>query len=239
MYVVYSGLMSYRSQAGALLVVMLLAGCHSPPSGEARPAAPFETLAIPAGAAHYRIDPMRSQVLVLVRREGSAAALGHSHVMSIHELSGDVWWVGEDARSVLDLKFPVAAIGVDEAGPRSTQGIEYQDAISDEGIAGTREHMLAAELLDAMEFPDIALRAGNLRRTDAGWRLTAQITVRDHTTSIEVPLTLREPDGEIVASGEFTVTHRQLGLTPHSVMLGALRVADALPIQFRLVATRG
>lgn len=187
---------------------------------------------------HYRIDGVRSQVLVLVRRDGSAAALGHSHVMSIHELSGDVWWVDDSARSVLSLQFPVTAIGVDEPEPRATQGPEYQDAISDAGIAGTREHMLAAELLDAMDFPIITLHATNLQRDDAGWHLTASITVRDHTASLDIPVSVQQSESELVASGAFTVTHTQLGLTAHSVMLGTLRVAEELPIQFNIVAER-
>ena len=222
----------------AVLILSVLAACRTPPPGEPRGSASVKPAEIPAGALHYRVDGQRSQVLVLVRRDGSAAALGHSHVMSIHGLSGDVWWISDTARSVLQLQFPVAAIGVDEPGPRTTQGPEYQDVISDAGIAGTREHMLAADLLDAMDFPNITLRATNLRREGAGWQLSAQITVRDHTASLDIPVSVQQSDREVVARGSFTVTHAQLGLTVHSVMLGTLRVAEELPIQFNIVAAR-
>ena len=43
-------------------------------------------------------------------------------------------------------------------------------------------------------------------------------------------------DDELTVSGEFDLTHSQLGLTPYSVALGALRVAERMHVRYRLVA---
>jgi YceI-like domain len=216
----------------------VLSACQTPPP--ATPAAPATApMRAPAGSLHYQVDGARSQVLVLVGKEGSAAALGHTHVMSIRDLAGDVWWAPDPAQSVLELRFPVSAIVIDDPVLKKAQRPDYQDEVTPAGIEGTREHMLAFELLDAADFPAISLRASGLVRVGQGWRLTVAITVRDHTVSIETPVSLQQSAEEIVASGEFTVTHQQLGLTVHSAMLGAMRVAEALPIRFSVVATRG
>jgi len=39
------------------------------------------------------------------------------------------------------------------------------------------------------------------------------------------------------ASGSFELRQSALGLTPYSLMLGALQVQDAMTVKFRLVAT--
>ena len=41
-------------------------------------------------AARYRIDAERSEVLILVYRDGHMAALGHNHVVAVRALSGEV-----------------------------------------------------------------------------------------------------------------------------------------------------
>jgi hypothetical protein len=49
---------------------------------------------------------------------------------------------------------------------------------------------------------------------------------------------LASTQDELTASGEFDLTHAQLGLTPYSVGLGALRVAETIHIRYRLLAQR-
>ena len=65
-----------------------------------------------------------------------------------------------------------------------------------------------------------------------------RITVRDTTAQAEIPASLQRTDDELTVSGEFDLTHAQLGLTPYSVALGALKVAERLHVRYRLVARR-
>jgi hypothetical protein len=62
--------------------------------------------------------------------------------------------------------------------------------------------------------------------------------VRDHAAEVELPVTLQTSPETLTASGEFDLTHAELGLTPYSVALGALRVADRMHVRYRLVAQR-
>jgi len=50
-------------------------------------------------------------------------------------------------------------------------------------------------------------------------------------------VTLESRGTDLVASGEVELRQSQLGLTPFSVMMGALQVQDAMRVQFRLIAT--
>ena len=98
--------------------------------------------------------------------------------------------------------------------------------------------MLGPQQLDAAHFPTIQLESEHVRSDGARWVANVHIRLRDHDASAEVPLTLQLSAEELTASGEFDLTHAQLGLTPYSVALGALRVADTMHVRYRLVAQR-
>ena len=94
------------------------------------------------------------------------------------------------------------------------------------------------QLLDATRFPSIRLKSEQLRAEGDHWLVTLHITVRDRDSTAEVPVALASTQDELTASGEFDLSHAQLGLTPYSVGLGALRVAETIHIRYRLLAQR-
>jgi polyisoprenoid-binding protein YceI len=225
-----------------LLALMLtaagLSACQSVPG--LRPAAPSGVVApaAPAEAARYRIDPDRCEVLILVYRDGRMATLGHNHVIAVRQLSGEVMLASDPTHSSWQLDFPVAALSVDEPQLRAAQGEEFQSKLDDVAIAGTRDHMLGPQLLDAAHFSTIHLQSGEIRTAADGLQMSLSIVVREHTAQLEVPVALQRSADELTASGEFDLTHAQLGLTPYSVALGALRVAERMHVRYRLVARR-
>jgi hypothetical protein len=218
---------------------LVLAACRTVPAPQlAPPPAPPPVTVVPEVVNHYRIDAERSQVLILVYRDGPMAKMGHNHVLSVHGLAGEVTMPADVSQSSFRLQFPVAAITVDEPALRAQQGEDFTAPVDSASIDGTRGHMLGEKLLDATRFPLIRLASGPLRAEGEHWLVTLHITVRDHDSSIEVPVTLVSTADELSASGEFDLTHAQLGLTPYSVGLGALRVAETIHIRYSLLAQR-
>ena len=227
---------------GVTLIVagLCLSACQFVPVLRPR-AAPPPAVAAPAasaGAVRYRIDGGRSEVLILVYRDGRMAALGHNHVVAVRGLSGEVVVAPDPTQSNWQLDFPVAALNVDEPRLRAAQGAEFQSKVDDVAIAGTRDHILGPLLLDATRYPAIHLQSEQVRSEADGLRVSTRIVVRDHAVQVEVPVALQRSPDELIASGEFDLTHAELGLTPYSVALGALRVADRMHVRYRLVARR-
>jgi hypothetical protein len=244
--------LAHAAPGMALIVAACcLAACHGAPAvsshaahppGTATPAAPA-LAAMPITLERYRIDAQRSVVLILIYRDGRMAALGHNHVIAVRELSGDIVLAADLTQSSWQLDFPVAALSVDEPQLRAAQGADFQSAVDQVAIAGTRDHMLGPALLDAARFPTIHLQSLQLQphadaaRSDGeDLLMTIRILVRDHSTEVQLPVSLQRSGDELIASGEFDLTHAQLGLTPYSVALGALRVAERMQVRFRLVA---
>jgi hypothetical protein len=220
-----------------LLGGLWLAGCRTAPPPPPPPPPPIPVPeVVPERIDHYRVDPQASQVLVLVYRDGAMARLGHNHVLSVQQLSGEVVVPKDLANSTFTLEFPVAAMSIDEPALRATLGDEFKAPVDSKSIEGTRGHMLGDKLLSAAHFPVIRLASGPLRSEQDHWIVTLNISVRDHASAIDVPVALTIAADQLDASGEFDLTHAQLGLTPYSIGMGALRVAEILHIRFHVVA---
>ncbi len=96
--------------------------------------------------------------------------------------------------------------------------------------------MLSASLLDGGRFPAITVASTAVTRTAAGMTATLSINVAGRGSSLDVPFTLDIADGRLSGSGTVVLRQTALGLTPYSVMLGALQVQDEVTVKFKLVA---
>jgi polyisoprenoid-binding protein YceI len=233
-------MMFARSAARWLLLagVLALSACRTPPPPPPPPppAAPPAPVIVPERIDHYRVDDQASQVLILVYRDGRMARLGHNHVLRVRQLSGEVVVPKDITNTTFTLQFPVAALSIDETALRAEQGEDFKATIDPASIEGTRDHMLGDKLLDATHFPVIRLQSGPLTNDGDHWTATLSITVRDHVAAVVVPVSLTLDPESLTASGEFDLTHSQLGLTPYSVGLGAIRVAETMHVSFRVLA---
>jgi polyisoprenoid-binding protein YceI len=227
--------------AALLVSALSLSACHTSPATKApsnasrqgAPAAP-----VPATAAHFTIDSQRSQVLVLVYRDGPMGHLGHNHVIAVRELTGSVEMASDPEQSTFQMNFPVESMSVDEPQLRAELGADFETTVDEAAIAGTRDHMLGASLLDSKQYPQIQLQSQQIRTVAGALQAITRIRVRDSTAQAQIPITLQSNGDDLTVSGEFDLTHSQLGLTPYSVALGALRVAERLHVQYRLIAHR-
>jgi len=236
--------------ASGVILALSLAACPGPvreptPSAPpAQPAIPRESPAppaggqvAPAGARTYRVVPEESLLLVLAYRGGALARAGHNHVIASREVSGTVRLATDVTQSLVDLKIPVSTFTIDDRDLRLEQGTDFPPDVPESAKEGTRKNMLGAGLLDSEHFPAIQLRTEKIVVAAPGaLQMTCQVTVRDQTRSIVVPVTYRQVGAELRAEGELQLKQSELGLTPFSVMMGALQVQDDMRVQFRIVA---
>jgi hypothetical protein len=202
---------------GIGVLVLLLAACAALKGRHAAPQKPEVTvpsLELPLPGRAYQIDVNRSELRVLVYRAGAS-----------------VFW----------LKVPVAGFVVDDAQARGEEGADFAAAVPDDAKSGTLHNMLSAPVLDADEFPVITVNgtaAAGARASGAAELVaTLAISVAGHESKIDVPFVLESDPDHLSATGSVELRQSALGLTPYSLMLGALQVQDAMTIKFRIVAT--
>jgi polyisoprenoid-binding protein YceI len=222
---------------GAALIAMLSAGCGAPESRHSAPHAPLGSASPQAtAAAPYRIDPARSELRILVYRAGPMATLGHNHVIANRALGGWVRYAGKVAEASFALTVPDAGFVVDDDAMRREEGADFAEETPQDAKSGTLHNMQSAALLDAAQFPDITVRSVVITGTAGEFTATVAVSVAGHESRLDVPFTVATFPGSVTASGELWVRQSALGLTPFSVMLGALRVRDDIRVKFRLVA---
>jgi hypothetical protein len=214
------------------------AGCraptgHLPQSGV--PLAP--SLSPPPAVPVFRIDTERSRLRVLVYRSGPLARLGHDHVMLAHGLAG---WIARPEKPIeasFYLQIPVDGFVVDDPQARAEAGPDFAEPVDDDAKAGTRHNMLSAAVLDAALHPLIEIRGNDFAGAEPDLRATVHVRLAGHDSTEVVTFRLRRSPGGLTASAEFPLRQTDLGLTPFSVMMGALRVEDQMLVTLSLVAS--
>lgn len=230
------------------VVALLLAACTAPGPRHATPQNPGESPAAPPSHGKvYRIDESRSELRILVYRAGPLAHLGHNHVMVNRSIHGVVDLADSVAETEFSMEVPVTAFVVDDAQARSEEGPDFAAAVPDDAKSGTLHNMLSTSLLDADEFPVITIKSiaianapGTPRSDlqDAGTvTFTVAISVAGHESRLDVPFSLHRDSDHLSAVGSLELRQTALGLTPYSLMLGALQVQDTIRIKFNIVAS--
>ena len=227
---------------GLGVLASLLAACGAlQPRHPAPPSPPTPPgVEVPPPGKSYTIDASRSELRILVYRAGPLARLGHNHVLVNHAVRGAVS-VAERGTARVSLDVPVAAFAVDELAARQEEGADFDGEIPQDAKSGTLHNMLSAAVLDAVEFPLISVngtvtagaQASGIRPLVA----TVAFRIAGHESTIDVPFVLENDSQSLSASGSLELRQSALGLTPYSLMLGALQVQDAITIKFRLVAS--
>jgi hypothetical protein len=239
------------------VLCLLLTACGAPPSRApataAQPAAgapasgaagagaagtPARGTSAPPGAG-YRIDPAHSELRLLVYRTGVMASLGHNHVIVNRSLGGWVSFAGDPVNAAFALSVPASGFVVDEAAARLEEGADFAEETPEDAKTGTLRNMQGPAMLDAAAHPAIELRSVSIRPSGGGFEATVAVSVAGHESELTVPFTLDVDGGRLRANGAMRLRQSALGLTPFSVMLGALKVQDELELKFRLVAVAG
>ncbi len=194
-----------------------------------------------AETGRYTVDPAASDIHWRVYRAGLLAGLGHNHVISTGGFSGSVQLADAPQASLFELVIPVTALVVDDPAMRRRYGGDFSDQPSTQAIAGTRANMLGGSLLNAGSYPRIRLSGSAV--VAAGKReqdllLDAEMELVGQSIPIRLPARVTLNGDELLASGQFTLSHRQLGLTPFSAAMGALKVAQKIDFTYDIHARR-
>lgn len=189
-------------------------------------------------AGVYTIDPAATQIFWQVYSAGALAKLGHNHVIAVDGLTGSVTLGTGDTPSRFTMQFPVASLVIDDPDLRAARGERFESQPTESDIAGTKHNMLSEKLLKGDEYPMIRVSGthdgGDL--SDTTLDLTVNLVGRQ--VQLSAPAKVSIVADTLTADGQMTVTHAQLGLTPFSAALGALKVADDIDFFYHVVARR-
>jgi polyisoprenoid-binding protein YceI len=172
-----------------------------------------------------------SAVQVHIGKAGLLSFAGHLHEV-LAPVSGTVTadQLNLSASSV-DLTFAAARLRVSPEGVPSLDTPKVEDV------------MHGPEGLDVLRFPEIHFRSKSAtgRQTSSGvfdLSLTGDLTLHGVTREISLPVRVTLEGNTLTATGKGTLRHDQFGMKPVSVAGGAVKVANEIRLDFRVVAVR-
>src|SRR3984957_19926305 len=227
------------NRIAASVLVLSLAACAvrhprpvAPPEGPAQ--ARLQALPAPG---EYAIDSSASELRLLVYRAGPLATLGHNHVMVNRAVTGAVQIGADVAASSLSLHMRADDFVIDDAQSRQEEGDDFPGDIPQDAKEGTRRNMLSPAVLNAAEFPDITVKSTSLTGSLNELNADLEISAAGHTSRISVPLTLQGDAQHFIAAGSMELRQTALGLSPYSLLHGALQVQDAMQLKFKITVS--
>ena len=218
----------------------LLAACGGAPAPQAPGTeAPRGELARPAAdAVRHVVSAEASEIRFIVRRAGTLARLGHNHVIVARGLAGDIALAPELRRSTVSLRLPVAQFEVDPPAVRAELGEDFAP-LPAQAVLATRRNMLGARVLDAVNHAQVRIDTVAVAGTAEALQLTLRITLRGVSRDVVLPVSLARAGDTLVARAQFEIRQSDFGLTPLSVLGGALQVADEIAVRLRIEARAG
>ena len=134
-----------------------------------------------------------------------------------------------------DLYLRLDRLVIDEPGLRAEAGFDTEPSAAD--VAATRRNMLES-VLEAERHPFAVVSATGAGRATGGTTLTVAVTLHGIARSFEVPVVLETGSERVEVSGRMTLDQTAFGITPFSVLGGAIAVLDRVDIRFRIRADR-
>jgi polyisoprenoid-binding protein YceI len=187
----------------------------------------------------YVIDGEQSDLHWLVYKAGTLSRLGHNHTIGVGDLTGSVTIDERDrSASQFEFQFQVANLVVDDPMLRMTLGPDFSSVPTADDIAGTRKNMLTDKVLDGEKYPTIRVVGTGPALREGKQALNVKVEMLGRSIDLEVPTEVTIADDVVRAKGEFELNHADLGMTPFSVMLGALAVGEKLSFTYDVTARR-
>jgi hypothetical protein len=220
-------------------LIVLLAACASnapaPPGSDLQasgdlPEGYYRRL-VAKGKPVFRVDPAGSLVVMEVRRRGALAQLGHDHIVASRDIAGYV--APDEGRA--DFQVPLNSLVVDEPALRTEAGFDTEPSAAD--IADTRRNMLE-KVLETDRHPEalIAVSAGPADADPQQFRIA--ITLHGTTRTVDAVAQVVKGTDEVTVTGTTAIDQSWFGITPLSLLGGAVAVQDRVNIRFRMRARR-
>jgi len=183
----------------------------------------------------YAIDRHDSVLKIFVYRGGLLKAFGHDHLISTTMINGGLLYTMPlSPAAAFKLTVPVDDLVVDDPEQRKAAGGRFSAPVPDKDRSGTRRNMLGNRVLDAAHYPDINISGHWLAGSPSQATVAMTLGLRDKLAKYSVPVAIRVQNDRLMVTGTLHMNQTELGITPFSILGGALQVADGIDVSFSL-----
>jgi hypothetical protein len=187
------------------------------------------------GGKLYTLDPNKSSVRIFAFRSGSAAKLGHNHVLSAPKFLGYFYLPPSGTSAArFDLEFRLDQLELDNPAYRASSGEAFARVIAQEAIATTRDHMLGESGFQADQFPLVRIHSLSISGESPKFAAKVQVEIHGKNREIWIPLNVDGLPDSLAVTGSFVLRQTDFGIAPYSALGGILAVQDEVVVEFQL-----
>jgi polyisoprenoid-binding protein YceI len=202
---------------------------------------------LPAAPVRWRLDPEASRLYAAVEPDARTLDNPRSHRHAVRATGWEGQLVlAEGARCEGEVRIPVRGLRVDEPEDRAALGIEGE--LNKWDKAEVLEHMLHAEQLDVISFPEIAFKvdecaalpaeaadgADPADAPPAGWSVKGRLTLHGVTQQLAIDLRGSAEGDALSLTGSTHIRQTSFGIEPYFALFGQRRNRDAVKLTLRL-----
>ena len=171
---------------------------------------------------NHNIGPQDGKLTVKVYKDGMAAKMGHDLVLEATKWSGNV---------TVDPENPSASSVQVTIDARSLEIIEATGGAKPLGDKDRKDiaKNIDEKILQTSSHPDITFDSTDVSGDAPRISLKGCLTLVVKSVPVTLDLTVND-NGQV--SGRFTIVQSQFGIKPFSAMMGALKVKDAVNVEF-------
>jgi hypothetical protein len=159
-----------------------------------------------------------ARVFIDLRTAGLLQGFGHDPTLTAESEPFSVDLGEGEAEAAVEARFRVDAI-------------EPPAHLTAADRSKMRDNVLGPEVLDALRFPTIDLRARYRGSLDGG-RLAGELVVRGVARTLAMPVAVSREGDYRVAAGFWEGALTDLGIKPFRALLGTLRLQDWIRLRF-------
>lgn len=170
----------------------------------------------------WSLDATRGDLLVRTDVGGPAAKMGHRLTIAMRSWRATVEWRGSKAVAArLDVDLDSLEVLKGEGGVTPLSGPEKLLVRAN-----------ALKSLGARKYPKVTFSATDITEVPGGYRLAGTLEIHGTARPQSVDLHTEERDGTSVMSARVPITQSDYGIKPYSLMMGTLKVADVVTVEF-------
>ncbi|MEV5747966.1 YceI family protein [Actinoallomurus sp. NPDC052308] len=171
----------------------------------------------------YALGPDSGSLLLRTSRSGVGRKVGHDLTIEVTR------WSGEAAVDPTDPASLSVNVDAEVDSLRVREGTGGVKPLTDSDRAEIEKNA-REKILHAGAHPLITFRSSGAQGTPESFTLTGELTIMGRTR----PLTVRGGVADDRVRGRATVVQTQWGIKPYSALLGALKLADEVEVEFDL-----
>ncbi|MGZ8749014.1 MAG: YceI family protein [Mycobacterium sp.] len=170
----------------------------------------------------WTLDASDGQLLIHTGVTGRAAKMGHRLTIAMTAWRATVRWSSDEPIEA-ELTVEVNSLQV----LKGTGGVKALSA-PEKSLARSN----ALKTLDAELFPQIRFWAGDIEKSDDGYRLTGTLEIHGVVNERAIDLRVEDIDDAWRLSCEADISQTDFDIKPYSMLLGAMKVVDSVTVSF-------